>query len=207
MGFIDGKSLGLGVLAVLLAGAGACQRNPQNVQASREETATNEANQNSTPAANGNEDSLLSPADRAFMKRAEDTDIQQRDLGRVMMQRSQNSDVRDYAKMLADDHDKDLQNVVNVLENKGIHQPKNVVQVNNEALAELNGLSGAALDQAFIDRMVKDHQKDVAAYTNEEKAGEDPTVRDYAARTLMTLDKHLKKAEDLQAKLAETSSK
>jgi putative membrane protein len=200
MQLINSRTLQIGTLALLVAaGTVACQRNPQNVQAAREEKATNENN--------ANPDQLLTPADRDFMKKAEDSDIKERDLGRVMMQKSQNSDVRDYAKMLADDHDKDLKNVVNILENKGIHQPKNMVQVNNEALTELNSLSGPALDKRFVEMMVQDHQKDVAEYTKEERSGEDPQVRDYAARTLTTLDKHLKKAEDLQAKLDQGSGR
>jgi putative membrane protein len=197
---INCKSLGLGALALALtAGTVACQRNPENVQAAREEKATN--------SENPNQDQLLTPADRDFMKRAEDSDIKERDLGRVMMEKSQNSNVRDYAKMLADDHDKDLKNVVNLLEDKGIHQPKNMVHVNNEALTELNSLSGPALDKRFMEMMVQNHQKDVAEYTKEVRSGEDPQVRDYAARTLTTLDKHLKKAEDVQAKLDESSGR
>lgn len=200
MAIINTKSLQIGVLIIALGlGAVACQRNPQNVQASREENATN--------ANNTNKDQLMTPADRAFMKKAEDADIQERDLGRVMMNRSQNSDVRDYAKMLADDHDKDLRNVVNLEEDKGIHQPKDMVQVNNDALAELNKLSGPAMDKRFMEMMVQDHQKDVAEYTKEEQAGEDPAVRDYAAHALTTLDKHLKKAQDVQQKLEQTSAR
>ena len=198
MGLINMRSLRIGALALTLTAGVACQRNPQNVQASREEKAA---------ADNPNPDQLLKPADRAFMKTAEDSDIQMRDLGRVMMQKSQNSDVRDYAKMLADDHDKDLKNVVNLLEDKGIHQPKNMVQVNNKALTELNNLSGPALDKRFMEMMVEDHKKDIAEYTKEEQSGEDPQVRDYAARTLTTLDKHLKKAEDVEAKLDQGSGR
>ena len=200
MAIINTKSLQIGVLTIALGlGAVACQRNPQNVQASREENAFN--------ANNTNKDQLMTPADGAFMKKAEDADIQERDLGRVMMNRSQNSDVRDYAKMLADDHDKDLRNVVNLEEDKGIHQPKDMVQVNNDALAELNKLSGPAMDKRFMEMMVQDHQKDVAEYTKEEQAGEDPAVRDYAAHALTTLDKHLKKAQDVQQKLEQTSDR
>ena len=197
MPLIKCKALQIGAVAlVLTAGTVACQRNPQNVQAAREEKAANSEN-----------DQLLTPADRDFMKKAEDSDIKERDLGRVMMQKSQNSDVRDYAKMLADDHDKDLKNVVSLLEDKGIHQPQDMVHVNNEALTELSSLSGPALDKRFMEMMVQNHQKDIAEYTKEERSGEDPQVRDYAARTLTTLEKHLKKAQDVQEKLDQSSGR
>jgi len=207
MDLINSRLLRVCALTVLLGGSiVACQRNPQNVQAAREENATN-ADQSNNASTNANQDKLMSQADRAFMQRAEDADIKERDLGRVMAQKSQNSDVRDYAKMLADDHDKDLKNVMNILQNKGIRQPKNMVQVNNQALTELNNLNGSALDRRFIDMMVMDHQRDVAEYSKETKSGEDPAVRDYAARTLTTLQDHLKKAQELQGKLQTASTK
>src|SRR5262249_24386428 len=150
-------------------------------------------------------DVLLSEADRNFMKKAEDTNIKLQNLGRVIMQRAENSEVRDYAKMLVDDHTKDLHKVVELMEGKGIHQPKNMPEVEHEALAKLNGLTGAELDRAFVDTMIKDHEKAVAEYTKEETSGEDPAVRDYAARTLLMLQKHLQKAHELQTKLSEGS--
>jgi putative membrane protein len=183
------KFLRTGLLVITLAaGAFACQKSPETVQ-----------------AGNTSHDVLLSPADRNFMKNAEDSDIKLRNLARVMMQRSDNEDVRNYAKMLDKDHTNDLRNAIELMESKGIHQPQNLPEVKHEALTELNKLSGPALDRAFIDTMVQDHQKAVAEYTKEVQSGEDPAVRDYAARTLETLQKHLQKAQELQRKLNQSS--
>jgi putative membrane protein len=184
-----------------------CQRNPQNVQAAREDTVPGATNQNPSRAANSGKDALLSQADQTFMKNAEDGSIRERNLARVAMQRTQNSDVRDYAKMVADDHTKDLHNIVNLMESKGIPQPKNMPEVKHQAEGMLDSLNGPAMDRAFIETMIKDHQKDVEEFTKEERSGEDPAVRDYAAHELETLQKHLQKAQELQSKLMESPSK
>jgi putative membrane protein len=198
----------IGVFAAAFGfGTAACQRNPENVQAAREDTVPGATNQNPSRPANAGKDALLTAADQAFMKKAEDRSIRERNLARVAMQRTRNSDVRDFAKMIVDDHTKDLHNIVNLMESKGIPQPKNMPEVKHEAEGMLNNLSGAAMDRAFIDAMIKDHERDIAEFTKEVRSGEDPAVRDYAAHALETLQKHLQKAQELQSKLAKNPSK
>jgi putative membrane protein len=183
-----------------------CQQSPSNVQASREPTVPGVTNGGTSQSSNS-KDVLLSQADRDFMKKAEDSDIRERNLGRFIMQKSQTTTVRDYGKMLADDHTKDLHNVIDLMESKGIHQPKNLPEVKQEALDQLNNLSGPALDRAFLEIMVKDHENNVALYRRETQSGEDPAVREYAARALLTLQEHLKKAQELQNKLTQSSTR
>ena len=85
----------LGVFAVLVAIIGfSCQRSPQNVQAAGDTLQTG----------NGGKDVLMTPYERQFMKEAEENDIKERNLGRFVLEKSQNSDVRGYAQMLVDDH-------------------------------------------------------------------------------------------------------
>lgn len=180
--------------ALLLTGSG-CQSG-QNVQAARETTTdTDHPNK-----------AVLNDTDKTFVKKAEQGDIKERDLGRVVAEKTQNKDVKDYAQMLADDHTKDLRKVVDLENQKGMPQPKDLAKVNNEALDKLNGLSGAALDREFVKMMVDDHQKDIADYRNAMNAAQDEDVKYYAMHTLPTLQDHLKKAQDLQDKLSNQSS-
>src|SRR5215471_2774435 len=96
----NSKFLRIGTLvATLAAGTFACQRSPQNVQ-----------------AGNTQQDALLTQADQTFMKKAEDSDIKERNLARMILQRSDNEDVRDYAKMVDADHTKDLHSAVELME-------------------------------------------------------------------------------------------
>ena len=44
--------------------------------------------------------------------------------------------------------------------------------------------------------MVQDHREDVNEFRRESKTGSDPDVKQFAARTLPTLEDHLKLAQD-----------
>jgi putative membrane protein len=53
----------------------------------------------------------------------------------------------------------------------------------------MSALSGAAFDKAYVKDMVLDHKNDVAA------------VKDFAGKTLPTLQEHLKMIQDINSKL------
>ena len=173
--------------ALLLMG---CQRSDENVQASRETTADT----------GDRTKAVLNDADRNFLKKAEEGDIKEQNLGRWMLERTQNKDVKDYAQMLVDDHSKDLRNLVDLMNQKGMPQPKDLPEVKHEAMAKLRDLSGTALDREFTMMMVDDHQKDVTEFRNMANRAQDKDVKDYAMNTVPTLQKHLKKAQDLEDK-------
>jgi putative membrane protein len=71
-----------------------------------------------------------------------------------------------------------------------------------KTLTELSKLKGAALDRAYIDDMVKDHQKDVQLFQQEAQSGTNPQLKSFAQETLPTLQQHLSQAQELQKTVA-----
>jgi putative membrane protein len=49
--------------------------------------------------------------------------------------------------------------------------------------------------------MVKDHEKDLAAFEKEAKNGSDPDVKNFASKTAKTVREHLEMAKEINAKL------
>jgi putative membrane protein len=180
-------------LFLMIAG---CQQSGPNVQAARE-TTTDTGDRGKA---------VLNDADKTFLKKAEEANIKERNLGRVMLEKSQNKDVKDYAQMLVDDHSKNLRDVVDLMNQKGMAQPKDLPEVKNEALDKLNAMSGPELDREFVIMMMDDHQKDVSEFRNEANTAQDKDVKDYATNTVPVLEKHLQKAQELQGKTVSTSS-
>ena len=180
-------------LFLIIAG---CQQSGQNVQAARE-TSTDTGDRTKA---------VLNDAEKNFLKKAEEVDIRQRNLGRVMLEKSQNKDVKDYAQMLVDDHSKNLRDVVDLMNQKGMAQPKDLPEVKHEAVDKLNAMSGPELDREFVKMMLDDHEKDVSEFRNEANTLQDKDVKDYATRTVPVLEKHLQKAQELQSKTVSTSS-
>jgi putative membrane protein len=175
-----------------------CQQSDQNVQAARETT---------TDTGDRSNKAVLNDADRDFVKKAEDADIKERNIGRTMLEKTQNKDVKDYAQMLVDDHEKNLRDIVNLMNEKGMPQPKGLPEVKHESLDKLNGLSGAALDRQFAMMMVEDHQKDVTEFRDKANSAQDKDVKDYVTKTLPVLERHLQKAQELQGKMNTSSAR
>ena len=59
----------------------------------------------------------------------------------------------------------------------------------------------AEFDRAYMDHMVKDHKKDVAEFKTQAESGKDPQIKAFAAKTLPTLQEHLKLAEATHAEV------
>lgn len=56
-------------------------------------------------------------------------------------------------------------------------------------------------DKAYIDMMVKDHEKDLAEFQEEAKAGSDPDLKKFADDTAKMVQEHLDLAKETQSKL------
>jgi putative membrane protein len=76
-----------------------------------------------------------------------------------------------------------------------------MMKKHQEMVSKLSALSGAEFDRKYMDEMVKDHEKDVAAFERESTKGSDPDLKAWAAKTLPTLREHLQMARDIDMKV------
>jgi putative membrane protein len=143
----------------------------------------------------------INGADREFIIEAEKSNIQERVLGRMAEERAQNTDVKDYGKMMARDHNNALQNLVELMDKYGIAQPKTLPEDRTDAISRLQSLSGDAFDREFISVMVQDHQKAINTFRQKAETAENTDVRDYAKNMLPALERHLQDAQDLQKEI------
>ena len=167
------------VLSLVLLG---CQSN-QGVQAARDNNVG------------------LNDAEKNFIADVEKANIKERSLGRIVLAKSQNKDVRDYAQMLVDDHTKALQDLVDLMEKKGISERNGLPEVKHEAESKLMGLSGPAFDHKFADHMVADHDQEISKFRQEARMADDKDLKDYVLKMIPILEKHLQKAQELDGKL------
>ena len=49
--------------------------------------------------------------------------------------------------------------------------------------------------------LIKDHEEDVSEFRRESQSAKDPDVRQFASKTLPTLEEHLRMAKDIGAQL------
>jgi uncharacterized protein (DUF305 family) len=66
---------------------------------------------------------------------------------------------------------------------------------------KLTKLSGAEFDREYVKAMVEDHEKDVKAFELQSQGGADEEVKNFAAKTLPVLQRHLQMAREMQNKM------
>lgn len=138
-----------------------------------------------------------------FLRKAITGDNSEMMLGRLAQSRGDSASVRNYGKTLESDHWDARADVQATARRMRLGYIANVRTIAPEARAEqrrLNGLRGRAFDREFIRYMVDDHRKDIGAFRDEAREGNDLAAQ-LARRQLPTLQKHLDTALSLQADL------
>ena len=122
-------------------------------------------------------------------------------VGKLAAEKGSTEGVRDYGNMLASDHGDHFTKLTDLANSMSVPIAEGTKKEADELYAKLQGLSGAAFDKAFVEGMVKDHQKDIDAYQQEADSSDPAPVTTLAKNTVPTLKKHLETAQSLQSKM------
>lgn len=134
-----------------------------------------------------------------FLSKAMQGDASEIKLGQLAERNAGSAAVRNFGKTLVVDHSKAEQQVKATAGSLGYQPPEQPAGEAQQEYDKLQALSGSAFDREFVDYMVKDHQKDIAAFRKEAQAKDGPTSA-LAKKQLPVLEKHLKLAQSLQSK-------
>jgi putative membrane protein len=139
-----------------------------------------------TPTGDG---SSLSPKDKIFMKKAAKGGMMEVAMGKMAEQNAQSDDVKSFGKRMIADHSKANDELKSIASKKGVQLPTK----------EHSGKWTS--DKAYMDMMVKDHEKDLAEFKEEASSGSDPDVKKFANDTAKMVQEHLDLAKETQGKL------
>jgi putative membrane protein len=142
-----------------------------------------------------------SSADSSFAMAAANGGLAEVELGKLAADHASNSDVKKFAQRMVDDHGKANDELAKILTQKQMTAPTALKGKEKATYDRLAKLNGAAFDRAYMDTMVKDHEKDVKEFEKESTSGKDSDLKAFAAKTLPTLQDHLKMARDTHAKV------
>jgi putative membrane protein len=141
------------------------------------------------------------PADEEFANEAAKGGKMEVELGRLASKRGRNVAVRQFGQRMVRDHTRAGNELKKLATSKGIILQDEMDAEGQAAMTRLSGLRGAAFDRAYMEMMVDDHEKDVAAFQTEATSGTDADFKAFAARTLPTLQTHLRLAKQAAAKV------
>jgi putative membrane protein len=139
-----------------------------------------------TPTGEG---SSLSATDKTFMKKAAKGGMKEVAMGKVAEQNAQSDDVKSFGKRMVTDHGKANDELKSIASKKGVELP-----------SKEHSFKWTS-DKAYIDMMVKDHEKDLAEFKEEASSGSDPDVKKFADDTAKIVQEHLDLAKETQGKL------
>jgi putative membrane protein len=135
-------------------------------------------------------------ADLTFVLDAAKGGMAEVELGQLAADKASSDDVKKFGQRMVTDHSKANDELKTLAQSKSITLPSQVDAKDKATHDRLAKLSGAAFDRAYMAHMVTDHRKDVGEFRKESTAGKDSDVKAWAAKTLPTLEEHLKMAQD-----------
>lgn len=136
-----------------------------------------------------NEKGSLSASDRAFMKAAAKGGELEVAMGKVAAQNATNADVKSFGERMVTDHSKANEELKSIAEKKGVTLPTK------------KPTEKWTSDKAYIESMVKDHEKDLAEFQKEASETNDPDLKQFAEQTSKLVQEHLDLAKNTQGKL------
>jgi putative membrane protein len=154
-----------------------------------------------TPGVNPNpSDTVADPilADKDFLREAAQGSATEVALGRMAQEKGSSDAVKEFGKRMVDDHSKAAEELRQVAQMAKLDVRSDMPKKAKKAQDKLSKLSGGDFDRAYAKMMVSDHKEDIKAFEREAHSGAVPAVKDFAAKTLPTLQEHLKLAEQLE---------
>jgi putative membrane protein len=186
--------------ALALAGCASTENSNSSTVTSNTSVNTSTTNRTATtsssPAAG-----TLAPEARAFLNKAAVGGMAEVQLGQVAEKNAKSPDVKLFGRRMIEDHSKANSELTRLATTKGVTPPSELDSKHKATLDRLSKLTGDQFDKAYMADMVTDHEEDVAEFQKEANSGGDPDVKAFAAKTLPTLQEHLKLAKAIDAKL------
>jgi putative membrane protein len=155
----------------------------------------------SMPSSKGSR-SNLQKADTAFLENAAQGGFAEVEAGKMAQTKASNAEVKAFGQMLIDEHTKVNQELATLASSKGYTPPTEPSVVQRTELRALGVLDGDNFDKMFMRRIgVASHEATIKQFREASRSARDPQVKAFAAKTLPSLEHHLKMAKTLQTKL------
>jgi len=136
--------------------------------------------------------------DQQFVTAAASGGMHEVELGRLASAKAKNEAVKQFGKQMVDDHSKANEELKKAAKSAGLNVPTRMDDKHQKEFDRFKNYTGQNFDRDYVNHMVEDHQHDVAEFTRASKEAKNPAIKDFATKTLPTLQGHLEKVKKLQ---------
>jgi putative membrane protein len=145
--------------------------------------------------------SILSAADQSFITTAAEANLAEIETAKMVEGKSTDPSVKDFANRLVTDHTQASQTLATLAEMTGTKLPAEPSVAERGQKDELQKLSGAKLDESYLNDELRGHKQVISRFEQEIEHGRDKSVKNYAEQTLPTLQDHIRIGEDIAGKM------
>jgi putative membrane protein len=135
--------------------------------------------------------------DKAFVRKALEGGLAEVQLGQLALQKSQNSDVKQFAQKMVDDHTQLGDQMKIVAAKVDVKPPTSPSKKDKALITKLEALNGPDFDKMYLKTMVKDHQQDEKEFKEEAQMATIPDVKEAATVGEHVINQHLHMIEQI----------
>jgi putative membrane protein len=141
------------------------------------------------------------PSTPDFVQKAAMSDMYEVQAGKVAADKGQLDAVKEFGKQMVDAHTKTTQELTGIVKTKNIKvdPPTKLDAKHQKLIDDLNSASAEDFDKAYAKQQVDAHQEAVDLFKKYAGKGDDPDVKQFAEKTLPTIQHHLDEAKKLPA--------
>lgn len=145
--------------------------------------------------------------DQPFVTKAAGASMAEVELGKMALEKAASEEVKKFAQRMIDDHSRANDALKTLAQSKNITLPDGTDPHVTATENRLSKLSGASFDRAFMQAMIVDHRKAVNDFRLASRSAKDAEVKGWAAKTLPTLEEHLKMAQTTNSAVGTSGTK
>ena len=145
-------------------------------------------------------------ADQAFMMDAAQGGMAEVQLGRLAEQRGASAQVRDFGRMMVQQHSQANQELTGIAQHLGVTLPNTPSPSATAAQMRLQAAQGSDFDREYLAQQAAGHLEQRALFQFAARNAQTPELRSFAQNTLLAIERHLDQLRTLQPIAMRTGS-
>ena len=139
------------------------------------------------------------PSTPDFIQKAAMSDMYEVQAGKLAVEKSQSDAVKQFGQQMVDAHTKTTEELTGIVKTKNlkVELPSALDAKHQKLMDDLNSASVDNFDKAYAKQQVDAHQEAVSLFKKYGAKGDDADVKEFAEKTLPTIQHHLDEAEKL----------
>ncbi|HXR83787.1 MAG TPA: DUF4142 domain-containing protein [Hanamia sp.] len=136
-----------------------------------------------------------------FAQEAAEGGMMEVQLGKIAQQNSSTQSIKDFGKMMVDDHSALNDKLKDLAAKKNVNLPSTLTNDQQKKVDKLSKETGKDFDKDYVSMMIDDHKKDIDKFKTAGRNIKDADFKDFVIKALPTLQKHLDSIQAIHKKM------